>query len=218
MHPHPLHRDVTAECLCCGVRQTFYFTAKSDQVVCSPCTKHLGSDARRAVRRDQDHVAVWKAVVQSVQQRARQRLDAKATECAGLTERLQERDAQLAEAREEMLKSYGDMPSVKVQKWVSGSLALEAEAKRDQAYRSRDWAMKHLLRVEMVHHDIGSGKCFCGERVDQCRVAAAIEDMRDSINRWEQKQIRRARDGYSHYLPDEHPVAQETQSRRFLAG
>jgi hypothetical protein len=62
-HEHPLHVDVDAPCLCCGSVQRFRFASASDQVVCGHCRSHLG--AERAERRDREHIALWRSILEA---------------------------------------------------------------------------------------------------------------------------------------------------------
>jgi len=94
-----------------------------------------------------------------------------------------------------------------MQKWINGQHVSEAEQERDRAYRVRDYALRTLLAVDLIHHptERSADMCSCAVPVRDCLVGKEFEPEREHLYRWEAKQIERARRRHPNFLPEGHP-------------
>jgi len=204
-HDNPLHVDLLTQCWCCQALQPFKFTSPTDQVVCSFCVRHLGSD--RAEKRDQDHVRMW--VQTLVDERASNR---SAVEQLNAT--LAENDTTLAELRTQVAEltsivggEFDRTPSGPVRSLLENDIVKRAEKKSALEQRRTDRVMVAIWRVNLLHRDSDGDAltCVCGASVARCDAWKAIEPVRRSLSDWETKNITLARQGQRHALPDDHP-------------
>jgi hypothetical protein len=191
LHHHPLFEYVDTACLCCRRPVWFYFTSASDQVVCPGCTKHQGSSPSREKQRHTEDVALWRDDVAEIREQHAQ-------EVASLTERIKELEARLAE-------EIAKRPTQVVEQWIGEAEVRDAEEQRNAAYRSRDGAMSAICALALIHREVENHECRCGKRVAKCREAQIVEEVVESLDRWETKQIQRLRSDLPHWLPPNHP-------------
>lgn len=207
MHDMPLHRRVSAECLCCRVETEFVFTSRSDQVICKGCLRHQGDTALKAILRDRDHLALWQSELTIAK-------DGHASVEADRRHLIEERDHELAkrqaeinDLRQVVRVGVENAPLAAVEQWWADEQIRVAHDQRDAAYRSRDHAYRALWAADRLHHEDEQRDryCICGRQINQCKELQAVESAADSLLHWERGQIDRFQQGLSHGLPDEHP-------------
>jgi hypothetical protein len=215
MHRHPLYHPVTARCECCQIEHQFEFTSPHDQVICRGCVRHTGSSPGRLELRLQDHAGLYWSELEIC--REDRESDAREAEARmqKLREELQaeitrrdrtigERDVAIADLRHAIQASELNPP---VEEWLADEMIRTAYAKRDSAYRARDFVLATIWRVAQIHDD-DPGRddhCICGSKADRCPELEAIADEIPSMREWEQNQIERLLDGLENGLPREHP-------------
>lgn len=216
MHGYKLHYPVDAECLCCHVVMRFTFKSNSDQVICTSCQRHQGSTVPKLAQRDKDHVNLWRSELALA-------AEAHAERMAGLIAKLRTRDeeigtiqTQLLDARHAIETELLEGPIASLQGWWDSIQIEEAHTARDQAYRSRDHALRTMWRLDKLHHD-GSqpNHCSCGKTTGKCQEWQALTDNREFLYRWESKQIERLKLDQEHGLPDDHPEVLRTGRRSY---
>ena len=205
-HAYELHVDLLAQCFCCRSRQPFNFTSASDQVVCSFCTRHVGSD--KAERRDEDHVRLWVDLFSDEQSMHRAYV---ATTQQGIAERdasIADLSAQITQLARLVAEQFDETPSDGVRGLLQNDLVKRAERKTELASRQIDWAMAVLWRLAVLHHDDADKPlyCVCGRRTVSCAEAKAIDPVRTAVADWEKKNERLLGDGKRHGLPGDHPA------------
>lgn len=203
MHKHQLHSPVRVECLCCKLEQKFIFKSNSDPVVCGGCVRHQGDTLQKAKLRDSDHVKMWSAGFSIAQQDHSDQI-------ALLEARIEKANEILRDERKTVedlrytLKNELTMRPESVQKWIDDERVTEANAKRDAAYRSRDFAMANIWMVNKIHRsDLkNDGRCTCGKSTRSCREWQALSAIEGHLYKWERKQEDRRQQGLPHALPD----------------
>jgi len=50
-------------------------------------------------------------------------------------------------------------------------------------------------------------RCSCGKPAPACKELRAIDDMEETLYRWEHHQVERLKKDLEHELPDDHPEA-----------
>ena len=203
-HQHPLHVDVDVRCLCCASVQRFRFGSPSDQVVCEHCRTHLGDE--KAVRRDREHVALWRGILD--------RHDAEAESAASAaTLAVDAAAAALARAsaeRDQLRTGAIDGDSVvgaELRDSLQDDLVRRAERATALTARRVDKAMVALWRLQAFHHPDARkpGTCSCGRSLTVCGESRVLEAQRQDMLDWERRQLVLLRAGERHGLPPEHP-------------
>lgn len=217
MHAYPLHRAVDAECQCCGTDYTTTFTSKSDQVVCKGCVRHQGSDLKSLTQRNADHKALWKSENDLLREENQRRLDLMGKQCDAYRGDIERLGGENEVLRQTIREGFDGAPLEIVQDWLHSEAVVEAHAERDRAFRSRAYAYRALWRAADIHHHDPQRfeRCSCGKPASNCRELLAIEDMEDTLNKWEAKQVRRLGGGMDHELPDEHPEVRRRLGRHY---
>jgi hypothetical protein len=129
-----------------------------------------------------------------------------------------ERDVTIADLRHAIQKSELN-PAV--EEWLADDMIRTAYAKRDSAYRARDFALATIWRAAQLHDGDPDRDedCICGRKADRCQELEAIADELVAMRDWEQIQVERLRDGLEHGLPREHPEVRKhgwsTRPRRW---
>ncbi|TDW30242.1 hypothetical protein [Cryobacterium psychrophilum] len=205
-HAYELHVDLLAQCFCCRSRQPFNFTSATDQVVCSFCTRHVGSD--KSERRDQDHLRLWVEIFSDEQ--AMHRAYVAATQ-QGIAERdatIEDLSSRVTELADLVAGQFDETPSDGVRGLLQNDLVKRAERKTELASRQIDWAMAVIWRLSVLHHDDADKPlyCVCGRRAPSCAEAKAIDPVRTAVTDWEKKNERLLLGGKRHGLPDDHPA------------
>jgi hypothetical protein len=215
MHQHPLYHSVTVRCECCRIEREFAFTSPYDQVVCKSCERHTGNSPERLELRRHDHLGLYwselevcredrksdareaEARTQQVREELRERL-------AERDQTIAERDVLIADLRHAIQESELN-PAV--EEWLADDMVRTAYAKRDSAYRARDFALRTIWRFAQIHDGDPErdDHCACGRKADRCAELAAIADELPAMREWEQIQIERLLDDLEHGLPPEHP-------------
>lgn len=207
MHSYALYYPVDAECLCCHIVSEFYFYSEHDLVVCKGCHRHQGATVDKLRQRDEDHVAFWKSELGVKAEDFRQ-------DRARAFALVRERDAKISELtdvvnalREQLKADLRNGPEEAVRAWFDGERIAAAKAEVDKSYRSRAHVLRVLWALDQLHHDDEKfeGRCSCGEETVQCSEWQAIYRARESLYRWEAKQVDRVRQGFDQELPRDHP-------------
>ncbi|WP_308468569.1 hypothetical protein [Rathayibacter soli] len=204
-HGYPLYTTVEVECLCCGSLQPFRFTAATDQVVCTHCTKHLGSD--KAERRDREHVALWSAIDEDRRARFAALAAQAAADAATAAAALAALSAQVAELSRTVIGQFDAEPGSGVRAELQNELVRRAERKAELAGRYSDRLMVVLWRLAALHHPDAAhaSRCNCGTAITACAEFRLADAERAAIAQWESKQLGLLRAGARHALPAEHP-------------
>jgi hypothetical protein len=150
------------------------------------CREDRKSDARDAEAR-----------IEKVREELRKRL-------AERDQIIAERDVLIGDLRHAIRESELN-PAV--EEWLADDMIRTAYAKRDSAYRARDFALRTIWRFAQIHDD-DPGRddhCICGSKADRCPELEAIADEIPTMREWEQNQIERLLDGLENGLPREHP-------------
>ena len=155
--------------------------------VCADCELHQGSTGPRLVKRDQDHVRLW-------------RLQAGASEA-----RRQHEVAELQQEADALRLQLDARPVKIVNQNLDQETVDQALTERESAYRARDGAFRALCQVRMIHREREPGKCRCGRRIDQCVEAKIVDEFR-ALKAWERRQVERLRNNERHELPYNHPA------------
>ena len=75
MHAYRLNTDYTLKCQCCTVSQRFFFTSKSDLVVCSYCKPHYGTTSAKIAQQHREHASLYLTrLTQAAKQRQAEQL------------------------------------------------------------------------------------------------------------------------------------------------
>ena len=204
-HPYKLHEDIQAQCLCCRALQPFNFASASDQVVCSFCARHVGSE--KAERRDGEHLTMWVGLLAD-EQEAHRDFVAQATETIADKDRIiTELTGQVDELRGLVAGKYEQTGVGGVRGLLENDLIKRAERKAELAGRRIDWSMAVLWRIGILHHDdkASPGRCVCGRSSMDCPEGKAIDPLRQAVRDWEKKNLQLLADGKRHGLPDDHP-------------
>ncbi|GAA1829642.1 hypothetical protein [Agromyces salentinus] len=202
-HEYPLHVDVEARCPCCGSLQPFRFASSSDQVVCAHCRSHGG--AEKAERRDREHIALWRGILE------RHAADARAAEAAAAvaSEEAAAALARMTAERDQLAGGVldGSEAGAAVRAELEGDLVRRAERATALTARRVDKAMVALWRLQAFHHPDARkpGTCSCGRSLAACGESRVLEAQRQDMLDWERRQLALLRAGERHGLPDEHP-------------
>ncbi|SFR82887.1 hypothetical protein SAMN05428970_2692 [Agromyces sp. CF514] len=203
-HAYPLHVDVDATCLCCGSVQRFRFASASDHVVCPHCRTHGGDE--KAVRRDREHVALWRGILEAHDHDARAAASAAAdakTDAAATIARLTAEGEQLRAGALDGSSAAG----AAVRDELQGDLVRRAERATELTNRRLDKAMAALWRLQAFHHPDARkpGSCICGRSLTACGESRVLEANRQDMLDWERRNLELLRAGKRHGLPPEHP-------------
>ena len=200
--------------------QTFVFSSAHDHVLCDRCLEHQGSTAAIAIRRDRDHVKLWEAVFATVTAQHSQRVTQLRAEIA-------QRDADMTSLRETVSDLRGAIhadlqqrPVASVQAWFDSVQVVEANEKRDAAYRSRDVAMARIWSLDRLHHvdETRDDLCSCEKPKAKCRELAVLGPIVEFLDRWEERQLERLRADQPHGLPHDHPEVLKRRPRYWHTG
>ncbi len=207
-HSHPLHVDLEAQCLCCRSMQPFRFASPTDQVVCTFCAKHLGSD--KSERRDRDHLELWLDLHAELQDaHARAVSEARATS-ARTEATISELRTEVAQLTEAIADEFENAPAG-IRDALGSEVLTRSERRTELLYRRLDRLMAAIWRIDALHHDADSpGLCSCGTAVASCPEGRAIDGERQELRAWEAKNLQLLRDGARHALPSEHPANPST--------
>lgn len=204
-HDNPLHVDLLTQCWCCQALQPFKFTSPTDQVVCSFCVRHLGSD--RAEKRDQDHLKMWVETLVDERDANRSAVEKLNAVLAQNDQELADLRAQVADLTNIVAGEFDRTPSGSVRSLLENDIVKRAEKKSALEQRRNDRAMVAIWRVNLLHRE-GEREaltCVCGASVARCDAWKAIEPVRQSLYDWETKNLGLLRQGLRHALPDDHP-------------
>lgn len=214
-HAYPLHSDVNVTCLCCGAQHQFHFTSPSDQVVCTPCTHHLG-DAK-ADRRDHEHVQLWSERYEQLREHSsRQESDALLSTARADSTILELRN-QVEALTHAISGQFAESATGGIRSMLESDVTRRAERNIVLAEARTDRMTAVLWQLETLHRDTGKpGTCSCGIACAECAEWTAIEPQRTAIRTWETKNIALKAAGKRHALPvvDELPSSPLRSSDR----
>lgn len=216
-HPYPLHTDVSAPCYCCRAVQPFRFLSASDQVVCTFCAKHQGSD--KAERRDTEHVTMWLALFAEERDAYQQfvastrLLEAENVELIALLK------SQVSELSGAIADDFATVPASGARSVLENEVIRRAERNTELAHRRNDRAMAAIWLVASLHRDDTAKPvwCICGRPTSRCPEGLAIDSERQDLAAWEARNLELLRTGQRHGLPANHPaipVPAEQRRRR----
>ncbi|WP_353826490.1 hypothetical protein [Agromyces sp. SYSU T0242] len=203
-HEHPLHADVLVRCLCCETLQTFRFASASDHVVCSHCRAHLGPE--KAERRDREHVALWRGILDAEQRDARAAAEAAAADAASAAEAIDRLRSERDQLRAGVL-DRGSEAGAALHDGLQEDLVRRARRATELTARRVDKAMVALWRLQAFHHPDPRkpGACTCGRSLPTCGESRILEEQRQEMLDWERRNLELLRAGKRHGLPPEHP-------------
>jgi len=206
-HPYALHVTVEVPCWCCLSPQPFRFTSATDQVVCTHCVNHLGSD--KAERRDTEHVKLWASILDEVQQDSATFVAASLETDTANEATIATLTARVAELTAAIATDYAEAPAGGVRDALQNELLTRAERTTTLAYRRLDRVMAVIWRLAELHHDDPKRPqyCVCGTRTAQCAEGLALEPERQEMLAWEKKNLQLLQEGARHGLPNDHPAA-----------
>ena len=214
-HQYALHRDVIADCLCCHVARKFHFTARSDQVVCAPCRKHLGDRGDQIKQRERDHLGFWQAD-------RRLLLDDHAHRVVALQTSVHDRDVaimklnqRLAEMDEALRTALSGQKSEMAAAWYETEKIKELKEHLERARGFIGRQFRVLWHIDDSHHpddERDDDVCVCGKR--RCEVSAAVGPFRSKLYSWEREQTERLKADLPHALPSDHPEVLRRQPWR----
>ncbi|WP_157416280.1 hypothetical protein [Agromyces allii] len=184
--------------------QPFVFASPTDQVVCTHCRRHLGDE--KAERRDREHVALWRSIVEArdaAAADARTAADEAATEAAATIASL---TAEREQLRAGAIDGSGETGAA-LRRDLEGELVRRAERATELTNRRLDRAMVALWQVQAFHHPDARkpGACSCGKPLPACPESRILEGVRQEMRDWETRNLALLRDGKRHGLPPEHP-------------
>lgn len=150
---------------------------------------------------------MWKAKFDELQERTKQLVAEREKKIAEQRAKLGSLAATMSDLRATIQEGFDSNPNLNTQEWINAQHLEEAQANRDQAYLLRDYAMRTLLAVDLIHHptDGNADMCSCGKPVRDCLVGKALESEREYLYGWERRQVERARKGHRDFLPESHP-------------
>lgn len=150
----------------------------------------MGSAEAMAARRDREHVRLW---IDAAAWMLEEQAENHARDVARLEAVVAARDAELEARPERVVYLNLDQQTV----W-------DAEQERDHAFQSRDTAFKTLTEVRLLHREKLPGRCSCGKPLNGCATYELLDGYQ-ALERWERKQVDRAKRGLNHMLPLGHP-------------
>lgn len=206
-HSYPLHVELLAPCWCCRARQPFHFTSPTDQVVCSYCVRHLGSE--KAELRDQQHVGMWVELFHQAEESQEQFASESRKTIADHEATIAALTAQVDELTGVVAGTFERTQTGAVRGLIESEVVKRAERNTELANRRSDWLMAAIWRVDALHRedDTRPQHCVCGKSIMKCAEWKAIEPVRQKMRDWETKNVRLRREGKRHGLPDDHPEA-----------
>lgn len=229
-HGKPLYRPVSVKCQCCALPYTATFRAPNDVVVCAPCVPHLRGTQEASQRRNVEHIRMWQSHLDDRRRDHDDAIRAERARHSELEQMVRERDATIESLRSDVNALNGEMqrvleqaalgpvrePNERVIKLLAGTVAEQAEVKREQAYRMRNSALGRLWAVDELHHedDDHRGYCTCELPVRHCKVFGALTPLRSALYKWEIAEADRLDRGLPHGLPADHPKVIEHSRRR----
>lgn len=194
-------------CACCYLRfapERFSPTDKRP-AVCEACVKHIG----KAEVRDRDHVAAWRSEYGSMRRHYEGRITNMLTSREAIEAELARTKLDLQQAVDLLSTQYFDAPIGALRNAIETDVAQKEHAKTEAAYRTRSTAMGVIWHIDRLHNtqDVKErGKCKCGLPEDRCGVLKVLEPFTQMLDRWEDQEKERHRDGRPHGLPSDHPL------------
>ena len=197
-----------AFCRCCFISSipAGFSHTQRPVMVCDDCASHYGNLDKtslaheRMMERLRDSHAV-----------AMERLDGRrqvlVTQLAESKEQVEKLTATIVSDYKERL--IGDVQSV-----VEQAVVNEASKRADSAAKGRDRVMGAVFRIDELHHEDGD-RCSCGNRLTDCKEFSALNFIRDTYYRWENRQIERLKEGKPHGLSFDHPKGASFKGRRW---
>ncbi len=76
---------------------------------------------------------------------------------------------------------------------------------RRSAFQSRSYAWYHLSALGLLHAELDGERCRCGKVRRSCPEAVLVDGVH-GLRAWEARQVKEARAGHRHHLPDGHPA------------
>jgi hypothetical protein len=194
-HQYRLHEDILAECLCCRSRQPFHFDSASDQVVCTFCTRHIGSE--KAERRDDDHVRLWSELYDEAQEMHRAFVAESERQGADKDTALVELQARVEELTGIVNGKFDQTRDGGVRGLLETELLKRAERRTELESRRTARAMQVLAQLAARHgaSEQNPLRCHCGKPVVDCTDLAALGPMRQEIADWEARAGRASGNG-----------------------
>jgi hypothetical protein len=189
-HQYRLHEDLLAECLCCHAQQPFHFESSSQQVVCTFCTRHIGTE--KAERRDADHVRLWSEMYTDALE-THQRFVAESERV------MAEKDAAIRELEERVTEltslvagQFDQTQTGGVRSVLQTELLKRAERRTELESRRTARAMRVLAQLAVLHRSSEDDplRCACGRSVVECAERAAIEPLGRDIAEWDSRSRR----------------------------
>ena len=204
-HSYPLYVNVLAQCFCCQSLQPFHFSSATDQVVCSHCLRHLGTE--KAELRDTDHITLWLGQFAELQETLR---EVTATTTATITERDAEiaaLAAQVAELTGIVAGRFDRGPDAGLRGLLETEVLKRAERKAELGQRRTDAAMAVLWQIDRLHRVAPADPqhCGCGKSAAKCPESRALNPVRQALADWESKNQKLHAAGQRHALPVGHP-------------
>lgn len=143
------------------------------------------------LQRDQDHLRVWRETATELE-----------AEIARQKTLVVDKQAELDARPVQVVTENLDMRRVEA-----------AVIDRDRAYQSRDRAYSLLSAAVLLHQESKGGLCACGKAFRICDVGQLLEEEGRGLRDWESKQRQRMEDGFSHWLPANHPFVLDQRGR-----
>lgn len=151
--------------------------------VCQECIAHAGFGLQMA----KEHIPLWERYVAQVEAEGAARL----AEAEGRVTRAQ---AELARRPERIVERYINEGDMQV-----------AQAEAQRAFQSRSYAWHHLSALGLLHTELDGERCRCGKVRRSCPEAVLVDGVH-GLRAWEARQVKEARAGHRHCLPDGHPA------------
>lgn len=166
-----------------------------------------GHDPKSLTLRDRDHKALWRSEIALLAERHQARIEAASAQAKAYRDEVERLKEANSELREHIRNGFESAPLESVREWLISDAIKEANAERDRAFRSRAHAYRTLWAANTIHHHDPQRdeRCSCGKPAPGCNALLAIENIEETLYRWERHQVQRLMDGKEHELPDDHP-------------
>lgn len=194
------------ECLCCHLPKFETPISHTDRPpqVCRDCQVHY----RDAQKRDADHIAAWTIhhrnsmrIMKENNYESRTRAEAAEARARDLQVSLDDAIHLLQSDTADHFMAFGP----ELRKRLESEAVATTEQRARSAYRQRDFSMNALSAIADHHYEAADGKCRCGGR--NCAILEILSHEVEQINKWEDAQKQRMRDGLEHGLRRDHPDA-----------
>ena len=129
--------------------------------------------------RNVEHIRSWQEATRQLATRHRERLDAECKKIEKVQEEVADRDAKILELRTnvkalteetqrvltESMKGQAQQPNERVLGLLANTVAEQAIAEKEEAFRIRNFAMARLWVVDEIHHgdEENNDLCTCGQ-------------------------------------------------------